>query len=124
MLTADELRLQLNSSRLLHSQTHGPVPANQRYDPPMRPLGSAIALVVVLAACGNTDSLEDRAAERLVDCMIGNGGLEASDVDFSIDGRVVVRVELSYLGQGSSPYDAVYLSCLDRVAEELDLMVE
>jgi len=56
--------------------------------------------------------------------MIGNGGVEASAVQFSIDGRSVEEIRLRYDGQGSAPYDAVYESCLTQVANDLDLVLE
>jgi hypothetical protein len=79
---------------------------------------------VLLLVCACTASIESDAADQLAECMIGNGGVEASAVRFSINGRSVEEVQLRYNGQGSSPYDAVYESCLAQVANDLDLVVD
>lgn len=69
-------------------------------------------------------SLAEDAATRLTTCMRGNGGVEATDVRFTLDGQLVNDVELSYTGKGSPLYDDVYKSCLRHVTKELDLKID
>lgn len=89
---------------------------------------NAVRTLVVLAffivGCSAEKALEENAASRLVACMAGNGGVDATEVRFSLDGQRIEQVELSYLGKGSSAYDAVYEDCLQRVADDLDLLTE
>lgn len=86
-------------------------------------LWTVIALAI-LSGCGGRGSIERQAADQLTVCMKGNGGVDASNVRFSIDGKLIGEVELSYLGQGSDPYDAVYNACLSQVADELGLVLD
>jgi hypothetical protein len=80
----------------------------------------ALLSVFAVASCGD-GGVEARAAERLRECMIGNGGVEASDVRLVIDNGRLERVTLSYVGQGTAVYDAVYEACLSQLLREFAL---
>ncbi|MEZ5226846.1 MAG: hypothetical protein R2710_09255 [Acidimicrobiales bacterium] len=87
----------------------------------MRAVALLVTIMTISASCAGTSPLEQEAAHRLTECMIGNGGVEASAVRFTIDDGAVTQVDLQYDGQGSSTFDAVYQSCLTSVTDDLNL---
>ena len=84
------------------------------------PISLGFGLILFVAACGETTQASD-AADSLQNCIRENGGVEATDIGFDMNGSEVLAVRLDYDGKGNPLFDAFFDSCLSRVENDLGL---
>ncbi len=84
---------------------------------------ASIVLLVCMSGSCSSDSPAENTKQDITECMGGNGGVVAKEMETRVEDGVLHVDSVSYNGRGSDSYDAVFIECFRSVAKEMKLEV-